>query len=208
MPEFPLVLDRCALLVNDFMQWMTDPTTPGYTPEGVVALERLLPLLTFCREQEVPTAFGVLPAGVARISHPSANRRDPSAYRVADRLGSAPGDFVFEKPMLPGGHLPVSGMWQNTPLDGYLRERGRDTVLVAGATTQWGVDTTIREGANRGYQVVALRDCCVTRPMEDRGWGPAAIEIIEPIFFTAWAYWFARLMTTDEALAELRAQVA
>jgi hypothetical protein len=25
--------------------------------------------------------------------------------------------------------------------------------------------------------------------------------------FTAWAYWFARLMTAAEALAELRAQV-
>jgi nicotinamidase-related amidase len=81
-------------------------------------------------------------------------------------------------------------------------------VLVAGATTQWGTDTTIREGANRGYQVVALRDCCVTRPMEDRGWGAVTEAVTETVFFTAWSYWFARLMTAAEALAELREQIS
>ncbi|HZU07310.1 MAG TPA: isochorismatase family cysteine hydrolase [Chloroflexota bacterium] len=207
MPEFPLVLQRCALVVNDFMQWMVEPTSPAYTPAGAIAIERLLPLLAFCREQGIPTAFGLLPPGAIRIPDPSGRPPDPALYRLADRLGRAPGDLVFVKPLLPSGHLPVSGLWQGTPLDAYLRERGRDTVLVAGATTQWGVDTTIREGANRGYQIVALYDCCVTRPMDDRGWGAVAVESVEPVFFTAWAYWFARLMTAAEALAELRAQV-
>jgi isochorismate hydrolase len=206
MPEFPLVLGRSALLVNDFMQWMIEPSSHTYTPAGAAAIERLMPLLTFCREQGVPTVFGVLPGGVNRLATPDGRRMDDALYRVADTLGQHPNDFVFVKPMLPNADLPVSGMWQNTPLDGYLRERGRDTVLVSGATTQWGTDTTVREGANRGYKVVALRDCCVTRPMEDRGWGAFAPEAIEPVFFTAWAYWFARVMTAADALAELRPQ--
>jgi ureidoacrylate peracid hydrolase len=207
MPEFPLALDRSALLVNDFMQWLIEPSSPTYSPAGPAAIERLMPLLTFCREHSIPTVFGVLPAGINRIATPGAHPPDPAIYRVADTLGHQPNDFFFVKPMLPTGDLPVSGMWQNTPLDGYLRERGRDTVLVAGATTQWGTDTTIREGANRDYQVVALRDCCVTRPMADRGWGAFEPDAIESVFFTAWAYWFARIMTAADALAELRAQV-
>jgi nicotinamidase-related amidase len=207
MPEFPLVLDRSALLVNDFMQWMIDPTSHAHTPAGVAAIERLMPLLTFCRQQDVPVAFGVLPAGVTRLPTPTGDAPDAGGYRLAESLGRAPGDFLFVKPMLPSGEVPVSGMWQNTPLEGYLRERGRDTVLVAGATTQWGTDTTIREGANRGFQVVALQDCCVTRSMDDRGWGAIPVDIVERVCFTAWSYWFARLMTAAEALAELRAQV-
>jgi nicotinamidase-related amidase len=208
MPEFPLVLGRCALLVNDFMQWMVEPESHTYVPQGAAAIERLMPLLTFCREQGVPVAFGVLPAGFTRIPTASGGAPKASIYRLADSLGRGPDDFVFEKPLLPNRELPVSGMWLGTPLDGFLREWGRDTVLVAGATTQWGTDTTIREGANRGYQVVALRDCCVTRPMEDRGWGAVTEAVTETVFFTAWSYWFARLMTAGEALGELRGQVS
>ncbi|HEY7067020.1 MAG TPA: isochorismatase family cysteine hydrolase [Chloroflexota bacterium] len=207
MPDFPLVLGRSTLLVNDFMQWMIEPSSPTYTPAGPAAIERLMPLLTFCREQSIPTVFGVLPAGVNRLATPDGRPMDAALYRVADTLGQHPNDFVFVKPMLPSGDLPVSGMWQNTPLEAYLRERGRDTVLVAGATTQWGTDTTVREGANRGYKVVALRDCCVTRPMANRGWGAFEPEEIESVFFTAWSYWFARVVTAADALAELRAQV-
>ncbi len=207
MPEFPLVLNRSALLVNDFMQWMIDPASHAYTPAGVAAIERLMPLMTFCREHGVPVAFGVLPTGVTRLPTQTGDAPDAAGYRLADALGRAASDFLYVKPMLPTGQVPVSGMWQNTPLEAFLHERGRDTVLVAGATTQWGTDTTIREGANRGFRVVALRDCCVTRPMEDRGWGAIPVDVVERVFYTAWSYWFARLMTADEALAELRAQV-
>jgi nicotinamidase-related amidase len=212
MPDFPLVLARCALVINDLEQKMVQPDSPLYTPTAAAALERLLPLLAFCREHDVPVAFALIgpqdtrwKAGF-RVDLAADQPLDPALSRLADALGRAPSDFVFEKP--PVRDLwPMSGVWQNTPLEAYLRERGRDTVLLAGTTTQFGCDTAIREGANRGFRMVALRDCCATRPMSDGGWGPVSVEEIERVCFTTWAKAYARVLTAAEALAELRAQV-
>jgi nicotinamidase-related amidase len=41
-----------------------------------------------------------------------------------------------------------------------LRNRGIDTLFVAGVTTEVCVHTTIREANDRGYRCVALADCC------------------------------------------------
>jgi nicotinamidase-related amidase len=212
MPYFPLQLARCALLINDLEEKMVEPSSPMYAPTARDALERLLPLLRFCREHDVPTLFALIGPqdtdwkAQHRIEVAPGAVTDPALSRLADRLGRGPNDFVFEKP--PVGNLwPMSGLWRNTPADAYLRERGRDTVLVAGTTLQFGCNTTVREASNLGYYVAALRDCCAVRPMPDAGWGPVSEEEIERVFFTAWSKAYARVLTADEALAELRAQV-
>ncbi|HEX6512692.1 MAG TPA: isochorismatase family protein, partial [Chloroflexota bacterium] len=80
---------------------------------------------------------------------------------------------------------------------------GRDTLLVAGTTLQFGCDTTIREAANLGFNVVALHDCCAARPIVDQGWGEVTEDEVRKAFFSTWQKAFARLMTAAEALAEL-----
>ena len=201
MRHFPLELGRCALLVNDLHQRTLEPTSPSYAPAAVGAVERLLPLLAFCREAGVPTVFALIaPPHWRRTEEPPEVIAAQAASPLARQLGPEPGDFVFEKP-------PISGLWHDTPVDGYLRERGRDTVLVAGVTLQFGCDTTVRDAYNRGYQVAALRDCSATRPIADQGWGPISEAEIERVFFSAWAKAYARVLTAAEALAELRAQV-
>jgi ureidoacrylate peracid hydrolase len=212
VPEHPLELGRCALVVNDLEQKMVQPDSPMYAPTAAAAVERLLPLLTFCREHGVPVAFAAIGPEATRwkagfrIDVGAEQPLDLALSRLADRLGQAPTDFSFEKPPI-GDLWPMSGVWPNTPLEAYLRGRGRDTVMLAGTTTQFGCDTAIREGANRGFRMVALRDCCATRPMTDGGWGSVTVEEIERVFFTTWAKAFARVMTAAEALAELQAQV-
>ena len=207
MRHFPLVLGRCALLVNDLHQRTLEPTSPSYAPAAVGAVERLLPLLAFCRAHGVPTVFALIaPPNWRRTELRAQAPGEPpeviaaqAVSPLARALGPEPGDFVFEKP-------PISGLWHDTPVDGYLRERGRDIVLVAGVTLQFGCDTTVRDAYNRGYQVAALRDCCAGRAMADEGWGPVAEDEVERVCFTIWARWFARVLTAAEALAELRAQ--
>lgn len=213
MPEFPLDLARCALIVNDLEERMVAPDSPVYAPAAAAAVTRVRPLLDFCREYGVPVAIAMIgPHATAwkagfRVELGPGVTEDPALSRLADALGHAPTDFVFEKP--PVADLwPMSGVWQNTPLDAYLRARRRDMVLVAGTTLQFGCDTAVREGANRGYHVVALSDCCAVRPMADAGWGAVSEAEIERVFFTTWAKAYARVMTADQALAELRAQVA
>jgi nicotinamidase-related amidase len=208
VPDFRLEIGRCALLVNDLQQRMVEPDSPAYAPAAAAAVERLGPLLAFCRAHAIPTVFALIPSGQTRIQRRGDERLAASLWRVADALGAGPADLVFEKPFVANDLWPISGLWQDTPVDAYLRERGRDVVMVSGTTLQYGCDTTVREASNRGYYVAALRDCCAVRPIPDRGWGPVAEADVERVVFSAWAQWFARVLTAAEALAELRDQVA
>jgi nicotinamidase-related amidase len=61
-------------------------------------------------------------------------------------------------------HLP--GSFTGTPLEGALRERGIERLIVAGFMTQMCVDTTTREAAHRGFKVTVLADA--TAAMEVR----------------------------------------
>jgi nicotinamidase-related amidase len=194
------------LLVNDLQQRMVESDSPAYAPAAAAAVERLGPLLAYCRAQAIPTVFALIPEGQTRIQRPGDERLAASLWRVADALQPGPADLVFQKPYVANGLWPISGLWQDTPVDAHLRAHGRDRVLIAGTTLQYGCDTAVREASNRGYHVAALRDCCAVRPIPDHGWGAVAEADVERVVFSAWAQWFARLLTAAEALAELSAQ--
>lgn len=204
LPDFRLAVDRCALLVNDLQQRVVDPASPAYTPEAVAAVERLQPLLAFCRACGIPVVFALLRPDRIRMPRPGDERLTDAHYAVAAGLGPEPGDLVVVKPFTPSGRWPISGLWQYTPVDDYLRARGRDTVMVAGTTLQYGCDTVIREASNRGYYVAALHDCCPARPIPDRGWGAVSEDEVRRVVLSIWAHWFARVLTAAEALAELQ----
>jgi nicotinamidase-related amidase len=206
VPDFRLEQGRCAVLVNDLQQRTVDPASPAYAPSAVVAVERLRPLLEFCRAHAVPVVLALLPPERTRMPRPGDERLTAAHLDPAQGLGSAPTDLLVAKPLVANGPWPISGLWQDTPVDAYLRARGRDTVLIAGGTLQYGCDTAVRDANNRGYHVVALRDCCFVRPIPDYCWGPVAEADVERVVFSTWAHWFARLLTAAEALAELQAQ--
>lgn len=205
MIEFPLVLERCALVVNDLEEKMVDPSSPFYAPTAVEAMINLLPLVEFCRRRNIPTVFALIgpeqtkEKGVMRVDLPEGTVIDLSLSRLADRLGSDPNDFVFIKRWM-------SGCISGTPVVDYLRERQRDTVMVAGTTLQYGCDTTIREATKSGFKVAALSDCCAARPFSDQGWGTIDLEQVRKVFFSTWKIGYGRVITAAEALAELSVQ--
>ena len=53
-----------------------------------------------------------------------------------------------------------SSGFSHTDLDGILRARGVRTLYLAGIATNWVVESTTRYGAELGYDVTVLRDCC------------------------------------------------
>ena len=181
---------------------MLRPSSPFYTPTAVEALIHLLPVVEFCRRRNIPTIFALIgpeqtkEKGMMRLDLPEGADIDLSLSRLADRLGSHPNDFVFIKRWM-------SGCISGTPVIDYLRQRQRDTIIVAGTTLQFGCDTTIREASNLGFQVAALSDCCAPRPMADQGWGTVDVEDVRRVFFSTWKKAFARVMTAAEALTEL-----
>ena len=55
---------------------------------------------------------------------------------------------------------PGKGAFYQTDLEPMLRNRGIDTLLVCGVTTEVCVHTTVREANDRGYRCIVIADCC------------------------------------------------
>ena len=207
MPHVDLVPARCALVINDIEQRMVQPSSPFFAPEALDALDRLVPLVDFCRAQAIPTVFALIGSelvrekAVVRQELADDAEIDTSLCRKADGFGEHPNDFVFVKRWM-------SGCISGTPLVDYVRERGRDTLIVAGTTLQFGCDTTIREASNLGFKVVALSDCNAARPIVDQGWGAVSEDEVRKVFLSTWQKAFARVMPVAEVLAELRRAAA
>jgi nicotinamidase-related amidase len=69
-------------------------------------------------------------------------------------LSPADGEPVIDK--------PGKGAFHQTDLEQMLRNRQIDTLIFGGVTTEVCVQSTIREGNDRGYRCVALRDACAS----------------------------------------------
>ena len=67
-------------------------------------------------------------------------------------------DYVFAK------HR--ASCFYNTTLEVALRMRGTRTLIIAGVTTNYCVDATIRDAYARDFDVVLVRDCCAARDLE------------------------------------------
>ena len=86
------------------------------------------------------------------------------------------------------------GAFHQTRLEMVLRMLGADALLVAGATTNACVETSIREAYLRDYDVIAVTDCISGIRPE---WTPTAHAV--------WAQYFGELASSDEVIAWLDA---
>ncbi len=74
----------------------------------------------------------------------------PSASEIVPEAGKQDGDLLITKRFL--------GAFIGTDLEGQLRERGIDTVLLGGIATNYGVESTAREGAALGFHMVLIEE--------------------------------------------------
>jgi nicotinamidase-related amidase len=63
-----------------------------------------------------------------------------------------------------------------------LRNRGIETLLVGGVTTEVCVNTTVREANDRGFRCIVLGDCCASYFPEFHAAGLAMIKAQGGIF--------------------------
>jgi nicotinamidase-related amidase len=54
------------------------------------------------------------------------------------------------------------GALHGTELDTLLRRRGVDTIIVGGIATNFGVESTVREGWSHGYSMIVVEDASTT----------------------------------------------
>jgi nicotinamidase-related amidase len=57
-----------------------------------------------------------------------------------------------------------------TELDLILRNKGITHLVLSGVATNWAVESTARDGSNRGYFIYTLSDCCNSLNQEMHDW--------------------------------------
>jgi nicotinamidase-related amidase len=84
------------------------------------------------------------------------------------------------------------GAFAGTDLEQILKQRGVDTVVLAGIATNIGVESTARQGTGLGFAFVLVEDACAARDAEAHR---SSFERIFPRL--------ARVRNTDEVIAAL-----
>jgi nicotinamidase-related amidase len=157
-----------ALLVIDVQREYFEGALPIRHPVG--HLESILEVMDAAKRASVPTV-------VVRHHQPEVDSPlfclGSDMWRLHPEVEGRPRDVLIDK-QLPGS-------FTNTPLDEFLKERGVDTVCIAGYMTQICCDTTARQAFHRGYKVEFLRDATGTLDVENKAGSVTAEQLHESI---------------------------
>jgi ureidoacrylate peracid hydrolase len=115
-----------------------------------------------------PTPYGILKGVVDSKSF----RQGSWGAEIVDALKPKPGDIVIE------GKRGLCG-FATTNLDFILRSRGISTIALGGFLTNCCVESTMRTGYEKGYEVITLKDCTATLSEDEQR---AAVEKNYPMF--------------------------
>jgi len=119
---------------------------------------------------------------------------------------NSPGAEIHPSVAPRAGHTVITkglpSSFCGTELGAWLKERGIDTLVIAGLMTHMCVDSTTREALHLGYRVVLASDACASRdlPAHD-GDGVISHEVVHLVALSALADRFADVMTSDEVIS-------
>jgi nicotinamidase-related amidase len=157
---------RSALVVIDLQKGILSMPSAPHPAERVVA--NAAALAEACRARGVFVVLvhvGPSPDGgdalrpLTDAPAPAWNPPGPDWDVIVPELGPRPGDHVVRKRQW--------GAFYGTDLDLQLRRRGRDTLILCGISTNYGVESTARDAYERGYQQVLVEDASSARSAED-----------------------------------------
>jgi ureidoacrylate peracid hydrolase len=112
--------------------------------------------------------------------------RGAGGAQIVDALKPEPSDIVIE------GKRGLCG-FATTNLDFILRSRGISTIALGGFLTNCCVESTMRTGYEKGYDVVTLKDCTATVSEDE-----------QQAAFDKNFLMFSKPMTHDEFLSGLK----
>lgn len=175
LPAFEPDLDRTALLVIDIQymcahpEYGTGPSMTELLPDrGEYYFNRLaetvLPntakLIAACRERDIPIIHSRNAAPVPGSREVPWRRRFIAPEVIA---GSKEAEFLDEVAPLPTEivlNKTTASVFNSTVVEFYLRNMGVDTLIVAGVVTNMCVESSVRDGGDRGFQILLVEDAC------------------------------------------------
>jgi nicotinamidase-related amidase len=172
-----LDLTRTALIIIDMQRDFLEPGGFGETLGNDVSLlgravapcrsvleaaRRAGMLVIHTREGHRPDLSDAPKAKLER-GKPSMRIGDPGPMGRILIRGEAGHDIIPDLYPLAGEPVidkPGKGAFYQTDLDLMLRNRGIESLLVVGVTTEVCVHTTVREANDRGFRCIVVGDCC------------------------------------------------
>jgi nicotinamidase-related amidase len=160
-PDAPAQIDprRTALLVMDYQNGILDRIEASTAlleaaHEAIELVRSRGGTIGYVRvgfaEDQVPT--GTMGRRIGREAARTMFAADAPGTQIHDRIAPQDGDIVVRKTRV--------GAFGTTDLDGQLRVRGIDTLVLAGISTSGVVLSTVRDGHDRDYRLVLVADLC------------------------------------------------
>ncbi len=191
MPISRLEPNDTALVLIDLQRGITAfPAAPHSTADVIAAAARLADAFRVAHAPVVLVHVALRPDGGDRlrvpVDEPAPPRpASPDFAEIVPELGPKEGDLVVAKRQW--------GAFYGTDLDLQLRRRGIATIVLAGISTNYGVESTARDAYERGYALVFAEDAMSARGAADHEF---ALTRIFPRI--------GRVSTSTEVLAALR----
>ncbi|GAB2455660.1 hypothetical protein GCM10027062_40030 [Nocardioides hungaricus] len=179
---------RTMLLVLDVQNLIVSESGAAYVqsvggaPEGKDTIEPIKRVLEACRDKGIPVVWSLwglrpdgMDAGLAKAKWPGLDCGAPTSPAS---WGNPTGDDLLHPEMKPLDGEPVMykhrfSSFYNTPLEEYLRENDRDTLIIIGVTSANCMHSTAIDGWNKNYKIVCVADTttAVPAPNEDQPLG-------------------------------------
>lgn len=216
-PAFDVDWARAGLMIIDFQNYgsnsecgvaqMLVERFPGvadyYVPrlrETIANTQRLLEAFRHHRREVIYTRHGALLAD-GRDMILRRQQRDTDAREQTDRptlwsKGDMEHEIVEELSPLDRELVidkNASSPFNGTGIDQLLRNLGLDTLILTGMATDMCVETTARDAADRGYNVIVVEDATATFFPDHHA---AALSALARVYTKVW--------TTDQVLDSLR----
>lgn len=208
MAEFPIVPSKTGMIFFDTLNIYLHPDDPQRRAEieasGVIP--RMVRMAEACRQagiaifypaadhrpdhrdfapQVVDQGYRGSPTGRPFLAGPPAVTGGTKEAEIIPELAPQPGDYIIKKHRW-------SSFFQ-THLELSLRTAGIDTLMIAGGAVEIGVASTAYAARDLDYHLIILRDICTSGK-------PAVAEMFMTQVFPI----FARVMTVDEAIAQIQ----
>lgn len=194
--------------VKTLRQWA------GIAPPSAIVREKTALVLVDCQEVYFSGSLSLLEGAAAAAQGKAllgwARRNGIAVIHIRHEAAAASALFA------PGSHdvdfhpdlSPEEGetvvlkrfpsSFHQTQLEELLRQRGVDTLVVAGFMTHMCVESTVRHGLHLGFKCIVAADACATRPLPTAGEGGAVpAELLHRAALAAMADRFADVFTVE-----------